>query len=83
VARVGVRELPERALGGFQVHDDAREALDEGVVDLPRQPLALPDHARPPRLLDEPQVLQRQRRLRPDGEVGAHLSPVKETTPPA
>jgi hypothetical protein len=41
----------------FEVHDDAGEALGQGVVDLVREALALADEARPPGLLDEPEVL--------------------------
>jgi len=47
--RLGERAQPG-LLGGFQLSDDAGQALRQGVVDLPRHPLPFLQHARLPGL---------------------------------
>jgi hypothetical protein len=69
------RTVPQRPFGSLQVHSDAGEALDEGVMDLTRQPPALLQLAGLARLLDQPDVLQGQRCLRACGLVSTHPPP--------
>ena len=53
VAVAAGRRLQAGLLGGFQLRDDAGQALRQRVVDLPRHPLPLFQHARLPGLREQ------------------------------